>query len=187
MFLVFLVIVGSFPGTVVLAAHSGASPSSWRLALGLGVLLGTLNVFYRDVEQTVGMVLQLLVLAHADRLSGARAAGLFAAVLAWNPMWPPVHFAQTIFLDDRAPDWTSLLYPAVLAGGLLLVALRAFRALSARHRGRAVMGHLRVRDLGKAYKRYARKSRPAARVARHGRAARAHVGAARRDFRRSRR
>jgi ABC-type polysaccharide/polyol phosphate export permease len=45
-------------------------------------------------------------------------------------MWPIVRFAQSIFLDGQVPAWSTLLYPAIVAVALLLLALVAFRRLS---------------------------------------------------------
>jgi lipopolysaccharide transport system permease protein len=56
LFLAFLVTIGSFPGTVLLAAIPAVAIVV-GFSLGLGVLLGTINVFYRDVEQTTSLVL----------------------------------------------------------------------------------------------------------------------------------
>jgi ABC-type polysaccharide/polyol phosphate export permease len=45
-------------------------------------------------------------------------------------MWPIVSFAQTIFLEDRVPDWSLLTYPTVVAMVLVGLGLVAFRKLS---------------------------------------------------------
>ena len=52
LFLVFLVVSGSFPGLVLLAALPALAVQV-ALATGLGVLFATLNVFFRDVGQAV--------------------------------------------------------------------------------------------------------------------------------------
>jgi lipopolysaccharide transport system permease protein len=56
--------------------------------------------------------------------------GLLSSALAWNPMWPIVNFAQTIFLEDRAPDWSTLIYPTAVAMIFVMLGLVAFRKLS---------------------------------------------------------
>ncbi len=100
------------------------------LALGLGVFLGTINVFYRDVGQTMSMLLQfwfwLTPIVYARRALPE----LFAQIVEWNPMSPIVTFAQTIFLEDRVPAWSLLLYPTAVAAVFLLLGLFAFRSLS---------------------------------------------------------
>jgi lipopolysaccharide transport system permease protein len=129
LFLAFLVAFGSFPWSSVLALIPLLALIV-ALALGLGVLLGTFNVFYRDIEQGVSMLLQFWFWLTPIVYPGRTLPGVFGDVLAWNPMWPIVSFAQSIFLDDRIPPWSSLAYPAIAAAVLLLVALIAFRRLS---------------------------------------------------------
>jgi lipopolysaccharide transport system permease protein len=99
-------------------------------ALGLGVLLGTVNVFYRDVEQSTSMLLQFWFWLTPIVYPGRALPDFLAGVLAWNPMWPLVNFAQTIFLEDRVPGWSTLIYPAIVAGVLVALGMLAFRKLS---------------------------------------------------------
>jgi lipopolysaccharide transport system permease protein len=129
LFLAFLAVVGAFPGTVILALVPLVAVIV-AFALGLGVLLGTINVFYRDVEQSISMLMQfwfwLTPIVYPAR---ALPEGL-AEILAWNPISPIVRFTQSVFLDAHVPPWSTLLYPAVLAVAFLLLGLVAFRRLS---------------------------------------------------------
>jgi lipopolysaccharide transport system permease protein len=129
LFLGFLVAIGSFPTESVLAVIPLLALVV-ALALGLGVFLGTINVFYRDIGQTMSMLLQfwfwLTPIVYARRAL----PGLFVQIVAWNPMSPIVTFAQTIFLEDRVPAWSLLLYPTAVAAVFLLLGLLAFRSLS---------------------------------------------------------
>lgn len=129
LFLAFLLSIGSFPAASVLAAIP-VLVLVVALALGLGVLLGTINVFYRDVEQTTAMLLQFWFWLTPIVYPGRVLPDPFGAILAWNPMWPIVSFLQTIFLDDRVPDWSTLVYPAVLATVFIALGLLVFRRLS---------------------------------------------------------
>lgn len=129
LFLGFLFVIGSFPGAALLAMIPVLIVVI-ALALGLGVLLGTINVFYRDVEQSISMLLQFWFWLTPIVYPSRSLPGFFADVLAWNPMWPIVNFAQTIFLEDRVPDWSMLVYPATIATVLLMLGLFAFRKLS---------------------------------------------------------
>jgi hypothetical protein len=73
-------------------------------------------------------------------------------------MWPIVRAMQDIFVERRFPEWSTLAYPLAMAIAFAVLARFRLRAARQRARGRALtMGQLRVRDLGKAYKRYARK------------------------------
>lgn len=129
LFLGFLVVIGSFPSAAILAVIPVLALVV-ALALGLGVLLGTVNVFYRDVEQTTSILLQFWFWLTPIVYPGRTLPGFLADILAWNPLWPIVHFAQTIFLEDRVPEWSTLLFPAIVALFFLLLGLFAFRRLS---------------------------------------------------------
>ncbi len=127
-FFVFLFLTGQFPGWVVLTAIPVVLVLVC-LALGLGILCGTINVFYRDVEQLLGVVLQfwfwLTPVVYVSRALPDSIAGWM-----WiNPMWGIVNALQGIFLDARVPDWRTLLWPAGLALALSVLAARAFARL----------------------------------------------------------
>lgn len=129
LFLGFLVVVGSFPGAAVIAIVP-ALVIVVAFALGLGVLLGTVNVFYRDVGQIAGLLLNFWFWLTPIVYPARAVPDWFSSILQWNPMWPLVSFAQTLFLDGKIPDWGSLAYPAVLAVVVVALGLHAFRALS---------------------------------------------------------
>src|SRR4051812_13681397 len=99
-FLVFLAAVGYFHPLTTLAVIP-VLVIVVALALSLGVLLGTINVFYRDVEQVTGLALNFLFWLTPIVYPVRTLPEGLAAVLAWNPMWPLVSFAQSIFLDAR--------------------------------------------------------------------------------------
>ena len=129
LFLAFLVIAGAFPGVAVLAFIPVVALIV-ALAVRLGVLLGTINVFYRDVEQSLTMLMQFWFWLTPIIYPARTLPAAFADALAWNPMWPIVRFAQAIFLDGQVPPWSTLLYPTLVAVALLLLALVAFRRLA---------------------------------------------------------
>ena len=129
LFMGFLLAIGAFPGASILALVP-LLVLVVAFAVGLGVLLGTINVFYRDVEQATTMLLQFWFWLTPIVYPGRTLPDFVASALAWNPMWPVVHFAQTIFVEDRVPPWSPLAYPALVAIALLLLGLFAFRKLS---------------------------------------------------------
>ena len=129
LFLAFLAIIGSFPINAI-AALIPALILVVAFALGLGVLLGTINVFYRDVEQVTTMLLQFWFWLTPIVYPARALPDFFASVLAWNPLVPIVIFIQSIFLEDRVPPWETLVYPATIAVGFLVLGLVAFRRLS---------------------------------------------------------
>ncbi|MCK2127066.1 ABC transporter permease [Thauera aromatica] len=124
-FVAFLFLVEQFPGWVVLAAIPVVLLLVC-LALGLGILLGTINVFYRDVEQMLGVVMQFWFWLTPVVYVARALPGTVAEWMWINPMWGIVHALQGIFLDARPPEWHTLLWPAAVAVVSLALALLAF-------------------------------------------------------------
>lgn len=129
LFLAFLAAIGAFPTGSILAIIP-VLLLVVAFALGLGVFLGTINVFYRDVEQGVSMLLQFWFWLTPIVYPGRTLPGGLSSILSWNPMTAIVGFAQTIFLEDRVPDWSMLVYPTVVALIFVVLGLVAFRKLS---------------------------------------------------------
>lgn len=129
LFLAFLGSVGKMPGLPLLAIVPVIAITS-LFAMGLGLFLATINVFYRDVEQGTSLVLQFWFWMTPIVYPATALPELMQSVLAWNPMWPVTRAAQAIFLENRFPDWGTLAYPLVLAIGLALLAKLAFERLA---------------------------------------------------------
>jgi lipopolysaccharide transport system permease protein len=128
-FIAALGIAGRWPGWVVVAAL-GPVLLMAALALAIGVLLGIVHVFFRDVGQALGIVLQvwfwLTPIAYPAQILPAS----YRALIDLNPLTPPVVALQTIFVEGRSPQWTTLAWPATLAVLLLIASALAFRRQS---------------------------------------------------------
>jgi lipopolysaccharide transport system permease protein len=114
LFMVFLALIGNLPGAsllafpVVLTIHIG-------FAIGLGLLLGTLNVFFRDVGQFTGVLLQFWFwFTPIIYVTSVLPPGL-QTVVAFNPITPIAEAYHAIFMQKTFPNWGGLIYPAVLA------------------------------------------------------------------------
>ena len=94
--------------------------------LGLGIFLGTLNVFFRDVGQFTGVVLQfwfwLTPIVYTLELVPEPVRGW----LQHNPMQPLIRGYQTIFLDRTFPDLGALIPLTLLSAVLLVLGARFF-------------------------------------------------------------
>ena len=125
LYLGFLWWVDHLPGTVFLAMIPLVFLQI-LFALGLGIILGTANVFFRDVAQFVGVLLQfwfwLTPIVYPADIVPERFQGL----LALNPLKPLIMAYQGIFLDHRWPDFLSLLPLALMTAALLTVGLWFF-------------------------------------------------------------
>lgn len=133
----------SFSLLLAISLTLGHSPTIYWLLLPLplvllqttgfavGLLLGTLNVFFRDVGQLLQIALQVLfwtvpIVWNPDSLR--LPAGILTA-LQWHPLLPMFEGIRASFLYGRLPtasDWALMVaWPAVL----MLVAYAAFRSL----------------------------------------------------------
>jgi len=126
LFTLFLIVSGNFPGWVFLALLP-ILLLQVLLAIGLGMTLGVLNVFFRDVGQFFGIAIQfwfwLTPIVYPASILPAPAR----ALLAWNPMAPLIGAYQGILVNARAPQWGELLMPLALGLALCLLGLRLFR------------------------------------------------------------
>ena len=125
LYLVFLALIGHWPGWTLLAVVPLLALQV-LFTLGLGIFLGTLNVFFRDVGQLTGIVVQFwfwltpIVYVFDSLPEAAR------NVLQYNPLQPLMVAYQTVFLNQRLPDFASLLPLTVLTVFSLLLGARFF-------------------------------------------------------------
>lgn len=126
LFLVFLLISGFWPGWASVA-FVPVLAIQLLFAIGLGMSLGVLNVFFRDVGQFFGIFVQFWFWFTPVVYPASILPERIKPLMALNPMYPLVQAYQAIFVNGQWPDWASLAYPLVL--GLLLCALglRLFR------------------------------------------------------------
>jgi lipopolysaccharide transport system permease protein len=125
-FLAVLAAAGRWPGVAIVAM---IVPIALLAVLGLavGVCLGILHVFFRDVGQVFGIVLQVWFWLTPIVYPLHVIPDEFAAWIAANPLTPIMQALQAIFLEHTWPPWQALAYPAVLASALALASAVAFR------------------------------------------------------------
>lgn len=123
LYLIFLVVAGYWPGWVVI----GVIPLlvlQVLFTLGLGVFLGTLNVFFRDVGQLTGVILQFWFWLTPIVYTFSSLPNKAQTFLELNPFLPLIMAYQGIFLDKKLPDFYSLIPLTFIT--LLLLALGAW-------------------------------------------------------------
>lgn len=129
LFTLFLLLSGNFPGWVYLALFP-VLLIQVLLAIGLGMILGVLNVFFRDVAQFFAIVMQFwfwftpVVYPVTALPVGIR------HWLAYNPMATLVMAYQTILVDARMPQWLDLLPVTVVALACCVLGMLLFRKRS---------------------------------------------------------
>jgi lipopolysaccharide transport system permease protein len=128
---VFLLIIGRFPGFDILLMLPVLAIQQ-SLALGLGMLTGTLNVFFRDVGKAIGILLVFWFWTTpiVYPISIVPEA-LQTAILQWNPMSAVIGYYQAILLQQPLPEVSSM-YPAmILAVVTVFLGYLSFRRASA--------------------------------------------------------
>ena len=113
LFIIFLISVSAFPGWIFFSILPVLAVQL-LFTIGLGMLLATVNVFYRDVQQSVGILLQfwfwLTPIVYLSRTLPEFAR----TILLLNPLYPLIQAYQTIFVDRTVPQWLTLVYPLLL-------------------------------------------------------------------------
>ncbi|MFI8482088.1 ABC transporter permease [Pseudomonas sp. NPDC078700] len=128
-FLSFLLATQNFPGWVVVAVIPLVMIQV-LFSIGLGIMLGVLNVFFRDVGQFVGIFLQFWFWFTPIVYPASILPDWVKPLLAANPMVPLISAYQGIFVYGRWPEWSSLIPTLIIAGVLCLLAMRLFRKRS---------------------------------------------------------
>lgn len=129
LFLLFLLLTGRLPGLVLLALIP-VLIIQVAFAAGLGVTLGVLNVFFRDVGQFFGIVLQFWFWFTPIVYPITIIPENFRSLLLLNPMMPIIGAYQTILVNGRWPDWQSMLPVALLGLLFCMLAIYLFRKRS---------------------------------------------------------
>lgn len=126
LFTIFLFFSGSFPGVVYLALFPVLLVQV-LFSVGLGITLGVLNVFFRDVGQLFGVVLQfwfwLTPVVYPINILPAYVRD----ALRYNPMTNIITSYQNILVNGQWPDWSSLWPVTLMAVMLCLMGMQLFR------------------------------------------------------------
>jgi lipopolysaccharide transport system permease protein len=125
LFSAFLAIIGNFPGWVYVALLP-VLLIQVAFSIGLGVVLGVLNVFFRDVGQLFAIVLQfwfwLTPIVYVESILPESVRPL----MALNPMAPIVQAYQGVLVNGEWPRWGSLVLVAALSVLLCALGIRLF-------------------------------------------------------------
>ena len=125
-FIIFLMVTKNFPGRIFLSVIPILLVIS-LFAVSLGVGLGVLNIFYRDIGQVSGMFLQfwfwLTPIVYSIEILPTK----LQAFLQLNPMLPLIAGLQRVVVVRELPIWGSLIYPLVASLLLGWWAIRVFK------------------------------------------------------------
>lgn len=122
-------VLGHAPGTALIWLPT-LMIVNIALALGLGLSLGVLNVFMRDIGQVVPVILQFIYWFTPVVYMASIIPATYRSWLVFNPLIPIITGYQQILLYNRPPDWVALAPVAILALFLLVFSLVLFRRAS---------------------------------------------------------
>jgi lipopolysaccharide transport system permease protein len=126
LFTVFLIISNDFPGLPYFALIP-VLIIMMILAVGLGIIVGVLNVFFRDVGQFFGIVLQFWFWLTPIIYPATILPERLHPLMKYNPMASVVEACQKILVNGIFPNWVGLLYPLILGVILCIIGLSLFR------------------------------------------------------------
>jgi lipopolysaccharide transport system permease protein len=126
LFTVFLLLSGTFPGWAF-AALAPVILVQLVFGLGLGINIGVLNVFFRDVGQFFGIALQFWFWLTPVVYPISTLPQWAQSMLRWNPMTSITLAYQGILVHGEIPDWQQLAPSLVIGLALCVLGLQLFR------------------------------------------------------------
>jgi len=100
-------------------------------ALGIGLTLGVLNVFLRDIGQVVPIILQVWFWFTPIVYPESIIPEKYLPLMNLNPMYPIVSAYHKILVYNEAPELSGVLIITIISLAFLLLSLFLFRRASA--------------------------------------------------------
>ncbi len=129
LFVAFLVATGQFPGWAFLYMLPVLLVQI-MFAIGLGVSLGVLNVFFRDVGQFFNILLQFWFWFTPIVYPASALPAEFREYLSYNPMTAVSAAHQGVLQNGLEPQWASLVPVLVLGLVFCVLGMSLFRKRS---------------------------------------------------------
>lgn len=126
LFTLFLIFSGAFPGLHYLSLIP-VIIVMMILAIGIGIIVGVMNVFFRDVGQFFGIVLQFWFWLTPIIYPSSILPESLRPLIEYNPMASIVDACQQVLVKGLYPNWIAIIYPACLGLILCLIGLNLFR------------------------------------------------------------
>ncbi|MCG8669310.1 MAG: ABC transporter permease [Pseudomonadales bacterium] len=129
LFGIYLLITDRWPGAAILSLPILVALQIILIA-GLGITLGVLNVFFRDVGQLLAIVLQFWFWLTPIVYPLSIIPEKFQGIVESNPLTPLIQAYQTVFLNGQWPDWQQLAPLTIGSTLLLIIGYGLFKAKS---------------------------------------------------------
>ncbi|MBP2857901.1 ABC transporter permease [Dickeya oryzae] len=117
-FLIFLILSGNMPGIEILSYIPILLVLS-LLAIGIGITVGVINVFFRDAGQLFSIVVQFWFWFTPIVYTSDILPEKIKNILSYNPMTGIIEACHTVMVKKVWPDWWGLL-PALCVGGVFV-------------------------------------------------------------------
>ena len=129
LFLAFLLVSGRWPGWVLVALVP-LLVIQQVFAVGLGLVLGVTNVFFRDVAQAVGVGLQFWFWLTPIVYPLSAVPEVVRELMAWNPLYALIASYQRIIVEHQWPMWSQLWLAGTMALVVAALSETVFRHLA---------------------------------------------------------
>jgi ABC-type polysaccharide/polyol phosphate export permease len=96
------------------------------LTIGIGLILATITVFFRDVEHLYGVVVTMLMYASAIFYPASIIPPNYQFILTINPIYGIISCIRTVILDGTLYDPFQLMYAAVFTIVTLVIGIAIF-------------------------------------------------------------
>jgi len=126
LFTVFLIFSGNFHGWSFFAIIPILFIQT-AFSIGLGITLGVLNVFFRDIGQFFGIFIQFWFWFTPIVYSVDILPERVKSLLVLNPMAAPIMSYQRVLVQGLWPEWRTLAPISLMALLLCMVGMRLFR------------------------------------------------------------
>lgn len=97
------------------------------ITLGLSILVSSLNVFYRDLEHMLGILLMVLFYLTPVIYPENMIPEKYILGFELNPMKPIIEAYQSVFYYGNAPDLNSLMNVGIIGVGLFMLSVVVFQ------------------------------------------------------------
>jgi lipopolysaccharide transport system permease protein len=128
-FLLFLIFSGRYPGSAIISFVPLLAIQQ-AFAIGMGMVLGAINVFFRDVGHFLNIVMQfwfwLTPIVYPLNILPEKVR----RILELNPMTKLIIAYQEIILYGKWPDWVQFRFHIMGALLSLIVGYSVFKGLS---------------------------------------------------------
>jgi lipopolysaccharide transport system permease protein len=94
--------------------------------IGVGLILATINVFFRDMEHLYGVFLTLLMYSSAIFFPPDVIPVDFQWILTWNPVYAMISLTRDLFLYGQMFDTFTLIFATISAIASLVIGLVLF-------------------------------------------------------------